>query len=37
MFSFDIKRGAVSQEVGVDAQTGKLLENKKEAPPDQQS
>ena len=37
-YSFDIKRGAVTQEVGVDAQTGKVLENKKEAPhPDQQS
>jgi uncharacterized membrane protein YkoI len=31
-YSFDIKRGAVSQEVGVDAQTGKVLENKKEGP-----
>jgi uncharacterized membrane protein YkoI len=30
--SFDIKRGAVTQEVGVDAQTGKVLENKKEGP-----
>ena len=37
-YSFDIKRGAVTQEVGVDAQTVKVLENKKEAPhPDQQS
>ena len=37
-YSFDIKRGVVTQEVGVDAQTGKVLENKKEAPhPDQQS
>ncbi len=27
-YSFDIKRGAVTQEVGVDAQTGKVLENK---------
>jgi uncharacterized membrane protein YkoI len=31
-YSFDIKRGAVTQEVGVDAQTGKVLENKKEGP-----
>ena len=31
-YSFDIKRGKVTQEVGVDAQTGKLLENKKEGP-----
>jgi len=29
-YSFDIKRGAVTQEVGVDAQTGQVLENKKE-------
>lgn len=29
-YSFDIKRGAVTQEVGVDASTGKVLENKKE-------
>ena len=29
-YSFDIKRGKVTQEVGVDAQTGKVLENKKE-------
>jgi uncharacterized membrane protein YkoI len=29
-YSFDIKRGAVTQEVGVDAQTGKVLENKRE-------
>ena len=29
-YSFDIKRGAVTQEVGVDAKTGKVLENKKE-------
>lgn len=29
-YSFDIKRGRVTQEVGVDAQTGKVLENKKE-------
>ena len=31
-YSFDIKRGGVTQEVGVDAQTGKILENKKEGP-----
>ena len=31
-YSFDIKRGAMTQEVGVDAQTGKVLENKKEGP-----
>jgi len=29
-YSFDIKRGAVTQEIGVDAKTGKVLENKKE-------
>jgi hypothetical protein len=29
-YSFDIKRGKITQEVGVDAQTGKVLENKKE-------
>ena len=29
-YSFDIKRGTVTQEVGVDAQTGRVLENKKE-------
>ncbi len=29
-YSFDIKRGKVTQEVGVDAQTGKVLENKME-------
>ena len=29
-YSFDIKRGAVTQEVGVDAKSGKVLENKKE-------
>lgn len=28
-YSFDIKRGTVTQEVGVEAQTGKVLENKK--------
>jgi uncharacterized membrane protein YkoI len=31
-YSFDIKRGSVTQEVGVDAQTGRVLENKKEGP-----
>jgi uncharacterized membrane protein YkoI len=31
-YSFDIKRGAVTQEVGVDARTGRVLENKKEGP-----
>ena len=31
-YSFDIKRGAVTQEVGVDAQTGTVLENAKEGP-----
>jgi uncharacterized membrane protein YkoI len=31
-YSFDIKRGAVTQEVGVDAMTGRVLENKKEGP-----
>lgn len=31
-YSFDIKNGAVTQEVGVDASTGKVLENKKEGP-----
>jgi uncharacterized membrane protein YkoI len=29
-YSFDIKRGSITQEVGVDAQTGKVLENKKQ-------
>ncbi len=29
-YSFDIRRGKVTQEVGVDAQTGKVLENKRE-------
>jgi uncharacterized membrane protein YkoI len=29
-YSFDIKRGSVTQEVGVDAKSGKVLENKKE-------
>ena len=31
-YSFDIKRGSITREVGVDAQTGKVLENKKEGP-----
>jgi uncharacterized membrane protein YkoI len=31
-YSFDIKSGSITQEVGVDAQTGKVLENKKEGP-----
>ncbi|OKO69343.1 peptidase M4 [Bradyrhizobium sp. NAS80.1] len=31
-YSFDIKRGAVTQEVGVDAHSGRVLENKKEGP-----
>lgn len=31
-YSFDIMRGTVAQEVGVDAKTGKVLENKKEGP-----
>jgi uncharacterized membrane protein YkoI len=31
-YSFDIKNGAAVYEVGVDAQTGKVLENKKEGP-----
>lgn len=31
-YSFDIKSGAVTQEVGVDAQTGAVLENAKEGP-----
>ena len=29
-YSFDIKKGRVTQEVGVDAKTGKVLENKQE-------
>jgi uncharacterized membrane protein YkoI len=29
-FSFDVKAGNVTYEVGVDAQTGKVLENSKE-------
>lgn len=31
-YSFDIKRGQVTQEVGVDAATGRVLENKAEGP-----
>ena len=31
-YSFDIKRRGVTQEVGVDARTGGVLENKKEGP-----
>jgi uncharacterized membrane protein YkoI len=29
-YSFDIRRGGVTQEVGVDAKTSRVLENKKE-------
>ena len=31
-YSFDIKNGGVTHEVGVDAKTGKLLENSAEGP-----
>ena len=31
-YSFDIKNGSVTHEVGVDAKTGKLLENNPEGP-----
>jgi uncharacterized membrane protein YkoI len=31
-YSFDIKNGGVTHEVGVDAKTGKLLENSVEGP-----
>lgn len=31
-YSFDIKNGSVTQEVGVDATTGRILENKVEGP-----
>jgi uncharacterized membrane protein YkoI len=31
-YSFDIKSGGAVYEVGVDAETGKVLENKKEGP-----
>ncbi|MBS0231865.1 MAG: PepSY domain-containing protein [Proteobacteria bacterium] len=31
-YSFDVKRGQVTQEVGIDAVTGKVLENMPEGP-----
>jgi uncharacterized membrane protein YkoI len=31
-YSFDIRRGQVTQEVGVDAETGQVLENAPEGP-----
>ena len=31
-YSFDIRNGAVTHEVGVDARTGRVLENKAEGP-----
>jgi uncharacterized membrane protein YkoI len=31
-YSFDVKHGNVTYEVGVDAQSGKVLENNKEGP-----
>ena len=31
-YSFDIKNGGVTHEVGIDAKTGKLLENSAEGP-----
>ena len=31
-YSFDIRNGAVTHEVGVDARTGRVLENKTEGP-----
>lgn len=31
-YSFDIRQGKVTHEVGVDAQSGKVLENKEEGP-----
>ena len=31
-YSFDIRRGKVTQEIGVDAISGRVLENKKEGP-----
>ena len=31
-YSFDIKQGSVTREVGVDAKTGKVLEDAKEGP-----
>jgi uncharacterized membrane protein YkoI len=33
-YSFDVKSAGVTYEVGVDARTGKVLENGKEGPPD---
>jgi uncharacterized membrane protein YkoI len=31
-YSFDVKKGAITHEVGVDARTGRVLENKAEGP-----
>ena len=31
-YSFDIRRGRITQEIGVDAATGQVLENKTEGP-----
>ncbi len=31
-YSFDVKNGSVTHEVGVDARTGRVLENKAEGP-----
>ena len=31
-YSFDVKQGKITYEVGVDAKTGKVLENKAEGP-----
>ena len=31
-YSFDIRKGGVVREVGVDARTGKVLENRREGP-----
>ena len=31
-YSFDIKRAGITQEVGIDAATGRVLENKAEGP-----
>jgi len=31
-YSFDIERGRVTHEIGVDAKTGKVLENSLEGP-----
>ena len=36
-YSFDVKNGAVTHEVGVDARTGQVLENKARRPPPQLS